>query len=287
MDRKILTALIIPIVLLFSSCAKDANIPVPKDVPKLVVYSYITPGDTLVRVKVSHSIPVFNNPYNESDLSVGDATVTMTTLGTTYTLSSSGYGYYTLPTSTMAVNPGQTYVLNVSASGFTAVSASTRVPDANNFQFQVTEVSTSAPSGGSFQQPRMYKYDIRFNHFNDADYYRLASSFYHVDSVGFPGQDTVVNNSFDTFYDKTFANGGVVTDQVDAFTEIYEEPYAFANGFYFDLIVSGYDYFKFHQSLQNYSYGDPFSEPSLIYTNMTNGYGIFAGYLRIRLRDDN
>jgi hypothetical protein len=32
----------------------------------------------------------------------------------------------------------------------------------------------------------------------------------------------------------------------------------------------------FHQSIFNYTGDDPFSEPTQIYTNVTNGLGVFA-----------
>lgn len=283
MDRKILIYIISLVGCVFlASCEKDADIPVPEDVPKLVVYGYMTPTDSVTVFSVTSSSPVFGDAGDDSFSAVDDAVVTITTLGVTHTLTyEASYGVYYILNATLGVNPGQTYVLNASAPGFTAVSASTTVPATNSFNLQVNEVSTTPPSS-SIGTPRMYKYDVNVNYFNNY-YYRLAESFYHVDTMS-GTNDTLIGNSFDTFYDESTANGGVISDQVDAFTDIYEEPYGYHYGFYFDLIVSGYDYFKFHQSISNYTGGDPFAEPSLIYTNMTNGYGIFAGYLKVTVK---
>jgi hypothetical protein len=285
MDRKILNYLVAAIACVFLvSCEKDANIPVPKDVPKLVVYGYMTPTDSVTVISVTSSNPVFGDAGDDSFSPVTDATVTITTLGVTYTLTyEPTFEIYYILNSALGVNPGQAYTLNVSAPNFTAVTATTSVPVVNNFNPQITEVSTTAPST-SLGNPRIYKYTVNINYFAN-NYYRLSESFYHVDTSS-GGNDTLVGRNHDSFYDQSTASGSTISDQLEAFTDIDTEPYAFHYGFYFDLIVSGYDYFKFHQSFQNYSQGNPFAEPSLIYSNMTNGYGIFAGYLKVTVRKD-
>jgi hypothetical protein len=59
--------------------------------------------------------------------------------------------------------------------------------------------------------------------------------------------------------------------------------------YYVVLLNLSKEYFQFLKSLyiQQYNSGDPFSEPSPIYSNIENGYGVFAGYSaqRIKLTD--
>ncbi|HYG53499.1 MAG TPA: DUF4249 domain-containing protein [Flavobacteriales bacterium] len=280
MDRKILTFLYtILVAFLFSSCEKDANIPVPEEDPKLVVYSYISPSDTLVRVSVSQSVPIFGNNNTGETVPVTNATVVISSPAGSHTLTYDPYlEQYSIHGDSIHVTAGQTYSLTVSAPGFETVSASTTVPQLNNFNFQVNETAAhpvSVYNGNTI--PRWYSYNIRFTHFNNSDYYRVIPAYYKV----YPGYPDSLENEYGALlYDYNKVSGGMITDNIDVYTDIVSEPHPDPYGVKLHLVISTQDYHKFHSSLQNYSYGDPFAEPSLIYTNMTNGYGIFAGYLQ-------
>jgi len=44
------------------------------------------------------------------------------------------------------------------------------------------------------------------------------------------------------------------------------------------LFTTDYHYYQYHTTIENYESGNPFAEPSRIYSNVENGYGVFAGY---------
>ena len=44
------------------------------------------------------------------------------------------------------------------------------------------------------------------------------------------------------------------------------------------LLTTDYHYYQYHISINNYESGNPFAEPTRIYSNVENGYGVFAGY---------
>lgn len=273
---------------LLVSCEKDADIHVPQQDPKLVVYSYISPQDSVVQVSVTASNSVFGNSDSHNLFSMVDnATVTITTNGSTYNLPwNPAYSHYIIGTNVLPVNPGQTYELSVNAAGFETVSASTRVPQWRDWQFHVT-YNGMHPYDAQMGFNAEYRFNVDWKHYDDNDYYRLAQHFYHIDSTYIPGMlDTLNEERNNNFYTSNQVSGGIIADVVTTNTSINQDPYPYRYGFYYDLVISTYDYYKFHETVNNYNSGNPFAEPTLVYTNMKNGYGIFAGYIKVTKRID-
>jgi hypothetical protein len=48
--------------------------------------------------------------------------------------------------------------------------------------------------------------------------------------------------------------------------------------FHVYLLNTTEEYHRYKVSLKNVSFGDPFAEPSQIYSNITNGLGCFGSY---------
>jgi hypothetical protein len=288
MDRKILNTFFAVMLLGLFSCEKDANIPLPQEDPKLVVYSYISPEDTLVLVSVTSSNPVFNSSANQLFRPIENATVTLNTLGTDYSLTFDSFlNCYKISTTVVGIHPGQHYALTVSAPGYTTVSAQTTVPSLSDFQFNATFVSENPPeNSGPDHRPARFTFDVNWKHYHDEDYYRIQPVFYYVDSLAGMPSDTLLDYHNDHFYSSENASGGTISDQIETGSAIHEEPFPYPHGFYYTLIISTYDYFKFHESVNDYEPDNPFAEPTLVYSHMDNGYGIFAGYLRVRKRID-
>jgi hypothetical protein len=49
------------------------------------------------------------------------------------------------------------------------------------------------------------------------------------------------------------------------------------------MLNCNYDYYNFHNSLYTNQGGDPFSEPTLMYTNVEGGLGVFAAANAVKL----
>lgn len=49
-------------------------------------------------------------------------------------------------------------------------------------------------------------------------------------------------------------------------------------GIFLQIMNVDVPYYEFHRSLEDYNGDNPFTEPSLIYTNVKGGLGVFAGY---------
>ena len=74
-----------------------------------------------------------------------------------------------------------------------------------------------------------------------------------------------------------------------------EDPAAYANsasnavkpqrgpeskGIFIQLLQTDAHYYQYHRSVQRSRSDNPFTEPSLVYTNVVGGLGVFAGYNR-------
>lgn len=262
---------ILPFFLLaFTSCEQNANIDLPETNPELVISCFITPQDSFLRARISLSTPVFNSSANNGQ-PISNATATLFGNNTSVSLIyNANTQYYEALTSTFPIIAGNEYHLVVTEPSGLSADAYTTVPQSGPLAFQATATDT------------IYQWDpwgvngeIRYNYsFNDpagqTDYYRLMD--YGVAYNQFSADTTMQRQGWELFSDVN-ADGITIAKN---YTSWY-----YSNGdslvaFDLYLLHCNYDYYSFHRSIENYSGGDPFSEPTLIYDNITNGLGIFA-----------
>ena len=269
--------------MLFASCEKTVeNVIIPETKPKLVVYSYISPEDSIISAFVSMSVPIFDNSQNTSR-DVTDAKVIISdgeghSAQLLYT--DMIFGYH-IPASTFPIVAGKIYHLNVSTPDGKSVDASCTVPLTNNNTLQFVSLDST------INEYNYKEYSLRVNFRdtpNQQDYYRI----YPIAQSGY--NDTVGMSSIS--YQKMYFNyGNENVDDInkDGQTFSYTLNYSvttdpqFANDnilecFKIYLFHVDTDYYEFHKSISNYQGDNPFSEPALIYSNMNGGYGVFAAY---------
>jgi len=254
----------------FTSCEQNANIDLPETNPELVISCFITPQDSFIRARVSFSTPVFNNSATNGQ-PIANATVTL--FGNSSSVSliyNANTEFYEAPESSFPIIAGNEYHLVVSEPSGLSADAYTTVPQTGPPSLQVTatdSVYTSDPWGMSGE--------VRYNYsFSDpagqTDYYRIVD--YGVIYDPWSGDTSYQRQSWDLFSDQN-ADGTTINND---FVSWY-----YSNGdslVAFDLYMMhcNYDYYSFHRSIDNYAGDDPFSEPTLIYGNISNGLGIFA-----------
>ena len=258
-----------------ASCSKTVdNIKLPEVEPKLVVYSYISPADSIIQVNVSMSVPIFNSTNNGSDNIVTDATVTMwNDYGNSIIIPYDPFSKtYFIASSALPILAGRTYHLKVTSGDKTAESSCT-VPSSPNTSLQF--VSMDSTEDGNSQKTITLK--IKFTDtFGQPDYYRVYPMV-NVVQLFMGGTDTINKKLYFNFGDE------LVSDKDhDALTYNYTttDTYQDETPRYFKIYLfhTDKDYYELHKSIRNYSGDNPFSEPSLIYSNMQGGYGVFASY---------
>ena len=258
-----------------TSCETNATIDVPESVPKLVVSCFLSPQDTVIRVKVSRSRPIFSDNVNY-DMDVADATVIISNGVKSVTLpfvsgGSTDLDYYKLPVSNVfPIKGGATYYLNVSAPELIPVEASCTIPQwlPDTMMVDINEADI---------------YDIRCNvKWNDKP---SQKNFYRV-RVQSLLVDTNTNTPY-SIYNFQPEGAELVNDLNNdgaQFNLTFVNDYLFHPEDVYDVYLMNIDenYFLYQRSYNDYNYyADPFSEATPIYTNIKNGLGIFCGYQQL------
>lgn len=283
------------LIIVFSSCEKEVIIDVPEHQPLLVVNSEVY--DDTIAISVGKSIDVLKHKYG-NDLYLKNATVILEATGKaaeqlTYDEST---GYHKAGS---AVLPGVEYKIRVSAEGFKDATATTKTPQ------KVTIKSVQRIKDVRLDISGMKQDEIRLTFDDDGtqdNYYIVRVNVgYMPDSFSNYVGTTCVNTtdpSVESIYDESIdQNTCIESDGIflrdDLFNGKTKELRLYIAsdmlnpaqipgvGLVYttiELLHVTEEYFKY---LKSYRYasinsGNPFAEPTNVYTNITNGYGIFT-----------
>lgn len=255
--------------LLITGCEQDANIDVPQSTPKLVVTCFISPEDSMITVQVGKSRSLFSNQNTPFDPANARVIISngITDVAVPYNIDKSLFEIE--QAAAFAIHPGASYKLKCSYPDLPSVEAQCTVPAE-----KVIAMNLSIDSSSSFEH-------FLTVHFNDLpgikNYYRTLAFYSYSDTNYFGGGDTSYNEA-------------LVDDAKNLFNDVNNDGGQYSTVFnYFTkgngpdtletvLLTCSEEYYKFHYSLYNYGYDNPFSEASPIYTNIANGLGVFAAY---------
>ena len=255
------------------SCEKEAKVKLPKTESLPVISCFISPEDTLLQLKLTRSQPLYENAGIDPNQPVPDAEVHLSGPGGTKTMSfNPSTGYYELSPSVFAVQYGSSYRVDVKTGDSKSAYAETTVPLRSVAITTVTTQEVQEPYGQSTMVKVVFQDDPVAE-----NWYRLSFAIVSI----WEGDTTLKDYGYSFLYSDSKANGGDF--------EIKEKLYYYvldsiSNYLELALITASRPYFMFHKSCQNYVGEDPFSEPSLIYTNVEGGFGVFAAYARSRFR---
>jgi len=268
----------------FWSCVEDVDdINLPKVEPKLVITSFISPDDT-VKVKVTKSVP-FN--YNQTNIPnwdeffppIENAIVTIKNTETNHSITipySTQFRCYLVAPTEFLVEYGKEYEINVSAQGVKSVYAKTTVPQQNpsieSFKIDTVATNTDYWEGSS---DSYYDY-MCTGTINDAE---GVSNYY---SVGLIIWEEYYYEWEDYYYTDIWYTGGVLFSDTDRDGQeiSFKIDYTIANWSKKILYVVSCDeiYFRYHKSLYSTEEGNPFSEPSPLFSNIEGGLGVFCSF---------
>lgn len=288
---KKLVLLVVSALVLFSSCIKEIEFDGELIKPRLVVNAFIT-QDSVVKVNVSHSLNVLDiasiQPITTATVKLYDGNGNFLE-----NLQHQSNGDYISPSS-ITPGVGSSYRVEVAAIGYDDVSASTSVPSV--VSAVVTDTATIEMGQSTFfrlrfriQDPagagdnyvlRVYRIQAVINYDGwgnpiDTTYYLnqeyISSSSIYVEESG---------DVFDT-REMLFSRDGLYDGQnVEMDAYIYADTYYPNSSMIFMVMHATEEFFLFERSMMKYGFstGDPFAQPVQIYSNITNGIGIFAGY---------
>lgn len=247
------------------ACEKEANVKLPEVKPMPVVFCFISPADTLIKLKLSMSEPLFAEQNQNMYAPVTDANVTLSSAQGNISLAyDQNKNIYSASTSSYPIIAGQTYKLVVVLNNGNIAEAETTVPT-GSVPILAASVQTITTNNNQYLR-------FKLNFQDDAaqtNYYRVAMA----DIISFvPGDTTLSETGIRNTYSDVASNGALM----EASFESYTFPTTSHQGYMIYLLNTNKDYFLLHQSLRNYQEGNPFAEPSLIYTNIKGGLGVFA-----------
>lgn len=268
--------------LLFLSCTKEAKVKLPEAKPMPVMYSYICPADTLIRLKLMLSSPLFSSNQIDVLAPVSDGDVKISGVqGTAQLTFNQNTGYYELKTNSYPIVPGQVYKMTVTTSNGDVATAETQVP------LTTVPINTAAVETIPENYETVDRIKVSFtDEPGTVNYYRIAAlyAFVRTSQVDTITEDTRINELYsDINHDGESSSLAGKYSQKDDST-------AYHSTEYYDVFLynCSESYYNFYKSFKNYSgvgvSFPPPTEPTIMYTNVKGGFGCFGAYTRSMMR---
>lgn len=266
--------LLICISLSFIACERTVEIDVPYDGDKLVINSFIQP-DSVVYIRVTSSAKGGAQDFIEPqgvqvNLMAGDHPMVL------HYRVISGKGYYV---STEKAQREEAYSITASATGFDPVDAYDTIPfppqilsfTANKGSIRAAFAMKDDPANKDFYRFRIYKADTLNG--KVVPYERLKFRF-----------DPSYSNVFTDIMIDSYYESALIKDDRFNGKEIsaviqFENPVADTGYLVLEITSLSDAAFQYLKTLdiQNLNNGNVLTEPSKVYSNVNNGYGIVGG----------
>ncbi|HCS19563.1 MAG TPA: hypothetical protein DIW47_03185 [Bacteroidetes bacterium] len=256
---------------LFVSCERDADIPLPKTDPKLGLFCFLSPNQPIEVVLVRVN-PLFGTSGGTGPDYVLNAQVWISNGTDTSKLEREpGKDFYTEPVPTLLIEQGKEYRIWAEAPDLPAVSASCTVPLDLAGSVQANHYGSIQESDSVFHLSMIWQ-DIP----GQENYYRIYAE--NIDSVS-NGTTTKDVYAFNTRYYSDFGSDGeILQSGIGTYTRNpvnVESRWILAN-----LITCETHYYRYHLSVETNVEGNPLLGPSSLYSNVKGGVGCFGAYLQ-------
>ncbi len=256
------------------SCEKDVtNVEVPIVQPQLVVASFLNPLDNTSRVYLSWSNPIFNNSdmahHNENT-----AEVYIIKDGGEYKLSYKS-GFYETEIGQMPIEVGEKYKLKVISDKSVDLNAETTIPPKPVFEISYMGMDSMISEKKGFQYEYIIYVKIKIQNPDKKGYYRIRPSGYIKTNQGLtnrgfsmPGNENrIIYGNYEGVLRLGFQNWG----------------YGLGGAFSIDKIIITLDkgdetFYRYNNAIEHYSGIDVFTEPTQVYSNIENAFGVFCSY---------
>jgi Domain of unknown function (DUF4249) len=249
------------LVVLFG-CVERADIELPNQESLLVVYGALCPQDEYVRIQITQSEPL---EYADSDeLPELDLDETVVTLigpnGSRVLPYDQVRELYIISADSMPIVAGSTYSLIVDSPGFPQARSTTTIPwpVEDPTAALISNYSTASTS-------RFYILNAEWGDANgQGDQYLIwaKSNIYGYNKYWYISDSDLDGSRFDL--DLTLEGPVDYTDDI---------------GFDVEIMHCSEAFYEYHRTARATSdFGNPFAEPSIVYSNIEGGIGSFAGY---------
>lgn len=274
----------------FTACERDANnVEIPTIEPKLVVQCFISPQKPVIKAYVSLSSPIFgvyrNTDWiNDANVEISNGSITKKmVLNNTSTIEP----YYEIDSNDFKIEAGKTYMLMVSTPDGKTINAECTVPypvDGTTITYNWDSISNVDINGGV--KELKFRMNMQWRDVEQGlNYYRAGANvlLHPIDDSTRISSGRMYNDYFtDLQTDEgkdfgTFSRNGMehtIMEYIGGSTGSFS-----FRAIGFDIYVLNCDenYYKYHKSAEGNNGGDdPFSEPTLVYSNIIGGLGCFG-----------
>ncbi len=271
--------ILIMTAVLFSSCDQlISEIDAPPSESKLVVFSVISPQDSVIEVKVHKSNPLFSDityQWNEERFPpVVNATVLLSGEGQSATIPyDEEFETYRIDRTAFNIKSGGHYELKVMVPDFTQISAECTVPEQIPPDIEITGSGMTEETG-----MEEWYFEFRFKDLPGiGNNYLVNGAVISYDP--WMGENGDTYNYFPGFKQGNFLvsdksnDGGYFNYRTYSIVPQYLD----SNNVWISLSLIDENYYQYAQSVFNFQDDNPFSEPTPIYSNIDGGLGVFGG----------
>ena len=291
---------IIFILCIASTCERSVELDIERPAPRLVVISYFTnDASTQVSVKETRYID-----EAQQDIYINDATVEifkgdefveqLNLVGE----STTQFPYYANSNFIPEVNV--VYNIKVEAPGYEPVMAQNSIPF--SIPISTLQVSNIQSEVGENPGDRVYSYRVRLSFEDPAgevNFYHLTFSQQILNYEVTEGDTSIISSRQEIIRFNTLSNDNTITASVlggvlledtifdgDLFTnwfdlqQIIKTDREILGKMFVSLRSVSKEYYQYQRSLSNQQNDPdpPFGSPSVLFNNIENGAGVFAGY---------
>lgn len=288
------------LLLLATSCIKDIEFKSNEAKVQPVLNSLFSNNNDSIYVKMVLSQTVLDTAQFQA---ITNATLALSENGNEVSVGTHiKNGIYAFPYQTSANN---TYSVSALVDGYSELTATSKMPElptiqlldtstvvlepnyfGKEFVFEVENINPGEKEYYSVSvllRYKVYEYDEQTWEIIDSTYYIYNTDFYSRDIKLNPTQVSTNNTAYTYMY-----GNGYFTDELeqgDKFTLSIAVPLGFYTYEDYDFIKLEFrklseEYYNYGITTQNQylTNGDPFAQPVQVRGNITNGFGIFAGY---------
>lgn len=278
LSTKLIFALLLSL-LLFSGCRKEATVKIPETEPKPVLVCFISPEDSLIRVKLTNSITLYTDNSKKYPYYITNAEVTLShgSFSKNIPLIQDTLGYQ-LHTSLFPIKPGETYTLTVKIPDGRTLTATTTVPK-EDFPMLNFSIEKKLLDSNEYAITYEYNYTMSWNDIpSSANYYRSVIYSLYTDSA-LSGDTTAqqINEAFDSDAGKDGSVFKIAGTGNVYYFQGSPGPISGSNYIAY-LMLCNKEYFEYHKDLYTFSDINPFSESRINYSNIEGGIGCFSAY---------
>ncbi len=282
--NQLLVIIFLLMIGIFYACEKEANVKIPETEPKPVLVCFISPEDSLIRVSLTNSIPLYTSNANNYPYEINNAIITISNgnLSKKIPWFKDSIGYQ-LSTSLFPIIAGETYSIEVEIPDGRKLNAKTKVPNESFPLFDFT-IDKNLIDSNEFGVNYEFIYTLSWTDLPAVtNYYRAV--IYNLTSDTNLGVDKSAQPLNEIFESDQGKDGETIkiTGQGSIFYDPGSTPFSDSNYIAY-LIMSNKEYFEYHKDLYYNNDGNPFSEAKINFSNIEGGIGCFSAYRMVKKR---